>query len=171
MKKWFVVPLVLSWVALVGCMLLMGGDPWSFIGPSAVAIVILGSLFLLRTHYSFAEMGHAFHCSLRDLEASEEELLVAQEFFGSAQKVLIGTGTLGLVMGVMHVLEGATRTVQPESYPAAAMEGFSVAAITVFYGLLVTYFVIEPFASAVRKKLALLGRASSPPTGGRRQGG
>ena len=96
-------------------------------------------------------MGHAFRCAGRNYPASAEELRVAREFFRSARTTFIGTGLVGLVMGFMRVLEGADKSA---NYSTDALLGFSIALITIFYGLATAVFLIEPFASAIRKKLA-----------------
>jgi flagellar motor component MotA len=151
MKKQFVISFVAALLGVIGCILLMGANPWSFFGPSAMAVVLFSAVFLLRTHYSFAEMGHAFRCAGRRFEASREELLVAHAFFKSARATFLGTGLLGLVMGFIRVLEGAN---QASYQPGDALTGFSVALITIFYGLFMAIFVIGPFAGAIDKKLA-----------------
>lgn len=157
MKKLYAIPFVIALVGIVGCVLLMGADPWSFFGPSAMAVVLFAGLFLLRTHYSFAEMGHALRVAGRDFAASREELLVARAFFKSARSTFLGTGLLGLVMGFIRVLEGANSG--PNYTPGDALVGFSVALITITYGLFVAVFIVGPYAGAVEKKLAILKEA------------
>ncbi len=142
MKRFFWIPLAAAVALVAGACLLGAGSPakfWDF--PSLVFSYGLTFLVLLSI-YTPAEMAKAFAASMSRRVISRREREITLDFFRTAQWLLIGSGILGSLIGVVSVL-----AVSPDLSRSAS--AFSTLLLTSVYALAGVLTVILPLRARI----------------------
>ena len=136
---------------IVACIWASGGRIFTYLDPASALIMIGVPLVLLKTGWSFRQMGQAIGLALSAdaAAAGKAELEDARRFFVSARAYLLGTGALGFFLGVIAMLTNLT------DYNLLG-RNMAVALISVLYAIFVSLLVCLPMEASLQRKLIRL---------------
>jgi len=150
MKKIYGLFLILTLGIFALGILINRANALLYIDFASLIIVVVPALILLLSNFSWKEMGASFSIGFKK-GPSEEELEKGLLFFEAAQKYLLYSGFIGLMIGLI-VLIGALG----ENSEGVA-SGFSLSLVTVLYALILVLVVVFPFKHGIKKRLIEAG--------------
>jgi len=146
MKKTYFLYLLL-FIAVLVFVMIMVGCVGCFFDIGSLVMVLLCTLFMLKTNYSFGEIGRYFSCGFGNKTVNTADLKKGIIFFKNMQRYLFISGGIGAMMGLVGMLALIED-------PAKIGAGMALALITVLYALFFTMAVAIPFKTALEKTLA-----------------
>lgn len=142
----YVVGLIVFFAILSLCVWGSGGNLWVFLDVLSFIIVGMGTLALLRTGWTFREMGKAFALAFADT-AERGELSWADAFFTTMGRYFTMSGLGGFFLGIVIMLK----------YLAdKSMIGpnLAVALLSVLYAILFQLIIVIPMRALIQKKIS-----------------
>ena len=122
-----------------------GGNPLLLLWDIPSLLFVPGfALALLRSVYSFREMGAAFRTALGD-ESNTTIVADADTFFSVMGKYLTLSGIHGVLVGAINILVNLTDK-------AKLGPCFAVALITAFYSVFLQLAIVVPLRSMLKRK-------------------
>ncbi len=152
MKKSYIPYAILSFAVMISGIFIARGNLLRFWDPASFMLVFVPTIFLLMAVFGPRGIVNAFRFAMHGSEASRSEIQKGIVLFAAAQNIILMTGLIATLMGVIMILDGVSRT------PAAPVAFWcSVALASTFYSLMTILIVITPFKAALQKKLAGMG--------------
>lgn len=153
MKKLYVLLLVLTIGLFLFGVLINRADITMFIDPASLIIVVVPTLLLLLSNFSWKDLGRAFTVGFRKEKQDEKVLKISLLFFEAAQKYVLFSGFLGFMLGFIVLLGNYGAGAE------AVSAGIALALLTFFYALFIIFVVIFPFKNGIKKRLLEAGSA------------
>lgn len=152
----YVISLILAFMVMVSMVVFSGASGALFINIPAMMVVVVFPLVLLRSSFSFAEMGTYFRMALRGPESRDSgfqktgtaaELKRGVLFFNGLRSYLLSAGFIGGIIGTITILANLSDT---------AHVGFGAALVllTILYALVLSALVVLPLRTSLEKQLA-----------------
>ncbi len=128
------------------------GNIFLFWDPASAMLVTVPTIFLLMAVFGPRGIVNAFRFAMNGSEATGSEIQKGIVLFAAAQRIILMTGLIATLMGVIMILDGISRT------PAAPVAFWCAVALdSTFYSMMTILIVIMPFKAALQKKLADMG--------------
>jgi hypothetical protein len=121
-----------------------------YIDPPSFYILLVPVLLLLKSQFSWADMGEAFAIGFSRKPVEKARLKKALLFFTVLQKYLMWTGLIGLMLGIIAMFSSFSDYI-------AVGRGLAVALLVVFYALILTLTIALPFQYGLKKKITEAG--------------
>jgi flagellar motor component MotA len=150
MKKTAVIWMVLALGVVVFAIITSGGKIIGYINIPCFVMVFGTSFLLSLCNFNPKEMGRAFKAAFSGAPADGKELHNALVFFKSLQRYAVISGVLGTMTGVIALLPNAEDT-------ASLGPNFSLALITLYYGVIFAIVICTPCIIGVKRKIANIG--------------
>ncbi|PKL37368.1 MAG: hypothetical protein CVV44_17195 [Spirochaetae bacterium HGW-Spirochaetae-1] len=150
MKKSYMAYAPLTLGVFAAGILIGGADLRVFWDPPSLMIVFLPVIFLLLSVFGPSGIVDAFRAAF-DETPSKSEVLKGIAFFSMATRIILLSGFMGTLMGVLMTLYGISKS---QDIPVAFY--IVIASQTVCYAVVMVLIVTVPFKSALEKKLAAL---------------
>lgn len=152
MKGFYFIAMILILAMIVAGVIINTGPDgiYAYMDLPSLLILLLPVILLLKSQFSWQEMGQAFAIALSKGTVEKEILKKALLFFMALQKYLIWTGLIGFLLGIIALLGNVSE------YIAMGM-GLSTALLILFYAIILIFTVALPFQFGVKKKLVEAG--------------
>lgn len=149
---YFIALIIVVGIIGVGMIINVGIDNfYYYLDLPSLLILLLPVILLLKSQFSWQEMGQAFAITLSKGTVEKDRLKKALLFFIALQKYLIWTGLIGFLLGIIALLSNVT-----ERYVAMGI-GLSCALLIMFYAVVLIFTIALPFQFGLKKKLAEAG--------------
>ena len=146
MRTFFIIPILCSLALIAGGVFISGLGFGTYLDMASLVIVVCPVLFLLMTHYSFKEIGHAFFLAMKKSKSNISETKQAIILFKTMFNLLIFSGISGTFLGIIGILADVKNPENIGRWLAAAF-------LALFYSVLLIGVIAIPFKSALEKKL------------------
>jgi hypothetical protein len=153
MKGFYLIALVLLiGIVVFGMLVAMGPEYITKYGdiPSFV-ILLLPVLLLLKSQFSWNEIGMSFVIGFRRKSDNVSELKKALLFFKAMQKYLIWAGVFGVMLGNIALFNFIS--IGYEAFGS----GIATSLLVLFYAIILIFTVALPFQFGIKKKLIEAG--------------
>jgi flagellar motor component MotA len=148
-KRFYFVAVVLVLGAIVAGMMLGVGPQHlnKYLNIAGAGILLLPVLLLLKSQFSWGEMGRAFGAAFDGADVEKQRLEKALVFFTALQRYLIWMGLLGFLLGLIAMFSSIS------DYSALG-RGMAIALLMLLYAFMLIIAVALPFQFALKKKIA-----------------
>ncbi|HPA71853.1 MAG: hypothetical protein KBA61_12380 [Spirochaetes bacterium] len=148
MKKTYIVYLAAVVGIYVAAVIISGGSIWYFLDVPTFVLTPVLPLILMLGHFSPREMLDSFRCA-GTAERSEAETRKALVFFTTLHRLIIISGLLATMLGVVMIL-----VIYPsEHFNSNIGKYMAVCFLSLVYPLFLIMTITVPFTGALRKKL------------------
>lgn len=153
MKKFYIIALILVFGSIFTGMIIGTNNLDGllfFVDPPSFLILFLPVILLLKSQFSWKEIGSAFAIGFKKNGVSETELKKALLFFKALQKYSICAGIIGLMTGGIFIFNYVSDSI-------ALSRSFAVALLVVFYAVILNFTVALPFQFGLKKRIIEAG--------------
>ena len=148
MKKMYVVYLAAAVGIYIAAVIISGGSVWYFLDVPTFILTPVLPLILMLGIFSPREMLDSFRCA-GAAERTEAEIRKASVFFTTFHRLIIISGLLATMLGVVMIL-----VIYPsEHFNANIGRYMAVCFLSLVYPLFFIMTLTVPFTSALKKKL------------------
>lgn len=144
----YIVSVACALALLALAFVFVGGSPWVYLDLPSLVITVGLTVALLRSAWSFREMGGAFSAAF-DASAGDERWKAAMHFFASARRYLLMSGFLAVVMGVIAMLANL-------SDRSRLGPNLAIALLSILYAVLLGLFVCLPLEIRCKRQVKKL---------------
>ena len=127
-------------ISFIAIAILLGGPLTSFIDPVSL-LIVFGCIATASTwSFSLEQLGQAFSVALQGKASTEQQAIQAHTVFVKMADFSFASGLLGTLIGLVNMLQNLDD-------PTAIGPAMAVALLTLFYGVLLGQFVLQPIAN------------------------
>lgn len=149
MKKSYWIYALVAFGMCIGAIFIAGVNPIVFTDPPSIALVLGVPLILLLGIFGPREIVNAFRHTVSRSDVEAPAIRRGIVFFATAQKMVLVTGVLFTLLGILMTLYGISKG---RENPVAFY--MVVAFQTVLWAIVITLLVTIPCRAALEKKLA-----------------
>jgi flagellar motor component MotA len=147
MKKIYGILIIVTLALFTLGIVFAGASLLAYINFPAFIVVVVPPCLLAIAAFGLHSFGRSFAVAFQNVAATTKELKVALAFFNVLGRVVLLSGFIGTMIGLIAMLANIE---DPEQIGPA----MSIALVTLFYSLVLMCIVTVPFKAAIHKRLA-----------------